>query len=87
MVVFSFSPVFFKRCIENKSCSHLRGDITEPLQIEEYLKSINVFPSFLRCQFLDKLIILQITIVKLRHPSADSLTCIQYLFTICYTGN
>lgn len=36
--------LFFKRCIENKSCSLLRGDITEPLQIEEYLKSIYVLP-------------------------------------------
>lgn len=69
MVMFRFL-LFFKRCIENKSCSLLRGDITLPLQIEEYLKKYICITITLRFQFLDKLVILQITIVKLRQPSA-----------------
>lgn len=73
--VFIFS-CFFKRCIENKSCSLLRGDITEPLQIEEYLKTkkqkkkVYMYFHHFTLSILDKLTILQITMVKLRRPSA-----------------
>lgn len=67
-----FKVVFFTtRCVENKSCSRQKGDITEPLlQRKTFVKKYicNFHPFFL-LQSLGTKYYCGITIVRLRHPS------------------